>query len=97
MTTTQYRVRESGAAGSSRAHTARGCERARMRCPWTVGIVVGREECARSDLRFFVTYSQILPYWGCGYSDLSLSCRDPTELKRKYKYVLITVICIGVP
>ena len=67
-------------AGSShfrlhaRARTAQGCERVRMRCPWTVGIVVGREECARSDLRVFVTYSQILLYWGCGYSQSHSAC-----------------------
>ena len=51
------------------ACTARRCGRARMRCPWTVGIGVGREECARWDLTLFVTYRQILRSWGCGYSD----------------------------
>ena len=64
------RVGSSHARRPQRTAPARGCERARMQSLWTVGIVVGREECARSDLTFFVrygftfygiTYRQILP------------------------------------
>jgi hypothetical protein len=35
-----------------------------MRCPRTIGIGVGRQTCARSDLRIFVTYSQIFTVLG---------------------------------
>ena len=68
-TGTRVTLERKGLRGSGfHACTARRCGRARMRCPWTVGIGVGREACARSDLTLFVTYRQILPYWGCGYS-----------------------------
>jgi hypothetical protein len=35
-----------------------------MRSPWTDGIGVGRETCARSDLRKIVTYSPIFTVLG---------------------------------
>ena len=48
--------------------TAQRCVRAAMRSPWTDGTAFGVGVCRRRDLTLFVTYRQILPYWGCGYS-----------------------------
>ena len=46
------------------------CNHAAMRCPWTDGTAFGVGVCRRRDLTLFVTYRQILTYWGCGYSDM---------------------------